>query len=178
MKTKIILILIFFSLFTPSVSAFNPSENILSYHNYGSLKQLVQHSDMIGYGEIGDVLHRYPTSIAVNHGKLVNTIQPFQMNQVIKGDQNTANVMITGVEPLPDADDPLNQIYPGPLASGSYILFLKKIKDTNEYQLAGGWQGVYPIISGKSISLYGIGFKDLNQLTVDQFHEKLRASLP
>jgi hypothetical protein len=174
-STKVITLIIFFVFgwISPKAMAFNPKQDILYPQRFPALKQLVQGSDLIGWGDVNEVTNRFSTPISVSHGKLVNTVQLFRVKQAFKGTKTSINLLVTGVEPLPRPRDPLNEIYPGPLASGSYILFLKNISGTNYYQLSGGWQGVYPILNQKSVALYGIGFKDLDQLTVSQFLQKL-----
>jgi hypothetical protein len=43
------------------------------------------------------------------------------------------------------------------------------------YTIVGGWQGVYPVYEGKTISLKEEGFPELNQLTLRQFEAKIRS---
>lgn len=46
----------------------------------------------------------------------------------LRGDaKQLMRVAATGVEPLPDADNPIDRLYPGPLVEGLYICFLKRI---------------------------------------------------
>jgi hypothetical protein len=82
-------------------------------------------------------------------------------------------VLTTGVNPLPEAKSPLNLKYPGPLADGDYVLFLKRVPGTPYYQFTSGMQSVYPLISGRTISLKDIGFQSLDQLTLHQLGSKL-----
>ena len=178
MKSKRVIVQCLFFIFlfgyTFSVAqAFDPKTDTLKTQSFDTLNHLVQGSDFIGYGQIVGGAQHFRTPNTVPHGKLVNTIQRFEIKQSFKGPIAPINLLITGVEPLPRPSDPLNIKYPGPLAPGSYILFLQKIIGTNYYQLTGGWQGVYPIVQGRSISLYEMGFHNLDQLTIHEFHQEL-----
>lgn len=84
-------------------------------------------------------------------------------------------VVSTGVEPLPDASSPLNLQYPGPLAEGNYLLFLRKVSGSQMYSTAGLWQGIYPIYQGKTIALSNLGFTELNQLSQEEAIRKITA---
>ncbi len=77
------------------------------------------------------------------------------------------------LEPMPDAESPLNLTYPGPMAEGMYIVFFYD-GESPFYLINGRWQGVYPMRDGKSIALQEAGFQELNGLTLDQFHAKVK----
>ncbi|WP_051263038.1 hypothetical protein [Tuberibacillus calidus] len=175
MKTIFAIFTIMFLAITPTKAfAFNPAFDIIEFRHYPSLSELKDTSDLIGLGEIKGVTNQYVTARRIAQGRLVNYIQRFDMRQAFKGRPQKVLLLNTGVSPLPPPRDPINARYPGPLANGQYIIFLKKIPGTPYYQLNGGWQGLYPVIQGKTVSLYHEGFPELHQLTPDQFMEKLR----
>ena len=161
--------------YVTEAKAFNPTQDIITFQKYPDVKQMKEASDLIGYGEIGAVLNKYDTHRTVSQGKLFNFVQRYKITQGIKGKPQTVSLMITGVEPLPSPRDPINAVYPGPLASGHYIMFLNKIDGTPYYRMTGGWQGIYPVIQGTSIALYNEGFPELNRLTPEQFRNKIQS---
>ena len=97
------------------------------------------------------------------------------MKEFLKGRAPAIIRLVTsGVDPLPDPSDPLNRIYPGPLAEGDYIYFLKPIKDSDLYNLVGVWQGVYPVSNGKTIALEGEGYPQFHQLSLTVMKKKIK----
>ncbi|QQE72697.1 hypothetical protein KDJ56_12030 [Brevibacillus composti] len=74
---------------------------------------------------------------------------------------------------MPDRSHRLNLSYPGPLAEGQYVLFLKKVRRSDLYSTVGLWQGIYPVYDGKTITLEGQGFPELNQLTIAELRRKI-----
>ncbi|MBG9945469.1 hypothetical protein ABE237_19460 [Brevibacillus formosus] len=143
---------------------------------YSSLKELVKKCDLIVIGRIDSNHRAYPTGRTIPQGKIVNYTQSLHVTTAIKGSSSRRlTVISTGVEPLPDASSPLNLQYPGPLAEGNYLLFLRKVSGSQLYSTAGLWQGVYPISQGKTIALTNLGFSELNQLSQEEVVRKITA---
>lgn len=139
-----------------------------------SLDELVRTSTIVAYGRFDTAHHSKTLRKQVNDRTLVNYGQNFHVYRYIKGSgPMVLEVLTTGVEPMPDADSPLNISYPGPMAEGMYIAFLVS-GESPYYLINGRWQGVYPMKDGKSITLQGAGFPELNQLTLEQFQAKVR----
>ncbi|MGC4375811.1 hypothetical protein WD019_02550 [Fictibacillus sp. Mic-4] len=142
-----------------------------------NLKELRNESTIIAFGWFNTAHLERSLGKSVQGGKLVNFVQSFQTKRYIKGSgPQIISVVSTGIDPLPAPENPLNKVYPGPMAEGEYIAFLKPLKGTKQYILVGGWQGVYPIIGGKTIALEGSGFNELNALTVQEFETKIKTS--
>ncbi|MBW5467148.1 hypothetical protein GPJ61_04575 [Brevibacillus formosus] len=143
---------------------------------YSSLKELVKKCDLIVIGQVDSNHRAYPTGHTIPQGKIVNYTQSLHVKTAIKGSSSRRlTVISTGVEPLPDASSPLNLQYPGPLAEGNYLLFLRKVSGSQLYSTAGLWQGVYPISQGKTIALTNLGFPELNQLSQEEVVRKITA---
>ncbi|MFF2528279.1 hypothetical protein ACFVS2_05120 [Brevibacillus sp. NPDC058079] len=141
---------------------------------YSSLAELVKKCDLIVIAWVDSAHRAYPTGRAIPQGKIVNYTQRLQVKKAIKGTASRLlTVISTGVEPLPDASSPLNLQYPGPLAEGNYLLFLRKVSGSQLYSTAGLWQGVYPIYQGKTIALSNLGFTELNQLSQEEAIRKI-----
>lgn len=139
-----------------------------------NVSELIKHGDLIAFGWIDSAYQSAPTRKIVRQGKVVNYVQKFQINRSFKGSSaRSVKLLSTGIEPLPDADDPINLTYPGPLAEGNYLLFLRAVKGTDMYSITGIWQGIYPMPEGRTIALQGVGFAELNGLTLDQIGQKL-----
>ncbi|WP_134683949.1 hypothetical protein [Brevibacillus migulae] len=138
-------------------------------------RDLIERSTLIVYGWADSAEQQtYPTGKRVPSGALVNFVQTLHVKRAFKGaSPKLIQLLSTGIEPLPDPKDPLNNRYPGPLAEGDYIIFLKKVSGTNLYTTVGIWQGVYPFLDGKSVALRGSGYPSLEQLSLDQFGKKL-----
>ncbi|UFJ41173.1 hypothetical protein LOK74_01020 [Brevibacillus humidisoli] len=139
-----------------------------------SVQELVNRSSLIVVGW-PDVAHdTYPTERRIGDFRLVNYVQRIQVKRVLKGTSpQILQLLTTGVEPLPDPTNPLNTKYSGPLAEGDYICFLQQVRGTEYYSLVGIWQGLYPIIDGRTVALEGSGYPSLNKLTVEQFAQKI-----
>jgi hypothetical protein len=141
-------------------------------------KDLAGRARLVVYGWTDSAQEEYPTGKQVVSGKLVNYVQTIHVKRALKGTSPRLVKLLTcGIDPLPDPRDPLNNRYPGPLGEGNYILFLKKVSGANLYTLVGIWQGVYPVVDGKSVALKGSGYPLFRQLTVDQFAKKLNSLL-
>lgn len=137
--------------------------------------QLAQRSTLIVSAWANSSFHSYPTDKKVGTYRVVHYIQTLQVNEVLKGaSPKLIRLITTGVEPLPDAKDPLNDKYPGPLAEGNYVFFLHQIKGTDYYSLTGLWQGVYPLADGKTMALGKAGFAEYNGLDVEQMKRLVR----
>ncbi|EIJ82316.1 hypothetical protein PB1_05290 [Bacillus methanolicus PB1] len=140
------------------------------------IKDLVSGSTLIAYGWFDTSHQKQPLEKSVQGGQLVNFVQSFHVNKYLKGTgDRIITVLSTGIEPLPHPLNPINKIYPGPLAEGQYVCFLKHVPGTEFYTIIGGWQGVYPVYEGKTISLQKEGFPDLNQLTLRQLEAKIKS---
>lgn len=140
-----------------------------------NLDELVRTSDIVVFGRF-DTSHQSKTlRRRVEAGTLVNYNQNFHVFKYIKGfGPKVLSVVSTGIEPMPDPDNPWNEVYPGPMAEGMYICFLTK-GESPYYYINGRWQGVYPVRDGKTIALSGAGFAELNGLTMAQTEEKVKA---
>ncbi|QRG65092.1 hypothetical protein [Brevibacillus choshinensis] len=139
-------------------------------------QDLVKQSELIVVSWVDSANQSVSTRRTLREGALVNYVQSLHVKQALKGSgQRLLKLVSTGVEPLPDASSPLNRTYPGPLAEGNYILFLRHVSGTDLYSTVGLWQGVYPLSQGQTIALQGSGFSELNQLTVEEFARKLRS---
>lgn len=140
-----------------------------------SSKDLIQQADLVvlGYPDVPD--HEFETGQMAGSFKIVNYVQTMHVKRVLKGTTSELlDLVTTGVNPLPDPSHPLNKTYPGPLAEEDYICFLKKLPNSEYYTIIGGWQGVYPIFDGKTVSLENFGFKEFNGLTVEQMEQKTK----
>ncbi|WP_126425272.1 hypothetical protein [Brevibacillus marinus] len=139
-----------------------------------NIRELVNRANLIVVGW-PDVAHEtYPTGRRVGEYRLVNYVQRMHIKRVLKGTSpQLLQLLTTGAEPLPAPPDPLNRQYSGPLAEGDYICFLRQVAGTPYYSLVGIWQGVYPIINGRTVALEGTGYPALNQLTVEQFAQQI-----
>ncbi|WP_332237687.1 hypothetical protein [Sporolactobacillus sp. KGMB 08714] len=139
-----------------------PKQIIVTQRN-PDLRSLIKTSDLIVYARLNAGINKWETGRTAAPGrKLVNSRQILHIRDAYKGTASSpAYLLSTGVEPLPRPEDPLNAVYPGPLADGDYVLFLKQYSDRYYYILNGGFSAVYPVYGGKIIALYE-GFKELN----------------
>ena len=136
---------------------------------------MVQQSDLIVLGWPENTEKKYPTNETIGHYKIFNVLQTIRTQKVLKGSPpSQVNIVTPGVDPLPNPTNPLNKTYPGPLAKENYVLFLKKLPHSEYYTMIGGWQGVYPLIEGKTVSFEGLGFQELNGLSVDQLEQRVK----
>ncbi|WP_052487825.1 hypothetical protein [Gordoniibacillus kamchatkensis] len=123
---------------------------------------------------------RYPTGRAVTGGaQIINYVQRLNVLETMKGVAPAGlRLALPGVEPLPPAKDPLNETYPGPLASDeAYVLFLEPTGLSGLYTPIGGWQGIYPIgDDGRTVALAGAGFAQLGGLTPSELRARLRSA--
>lgn len=138
-------------------------------------KQLVQRSTLIVYGRTDTAHEEFPTNTKVSGGKVVNFAQRIHVLKQLKGASPQLITLLTeGIEPLPDRSSPLNKRYPGPLAEGEYVIFLERIAGSDLYSLVGIWQGVYPVIDGKTIALKEHGFAPFNNLTIQAMSQQIQ----
>lgn len=157
-----------------AISQLNLSHQTFPSEVRSSAKELVRTSDLIVYGSFDSSSKTYDTHKKVDHGHLVNYIQKMSVMNSIKGTAPTKiNIISTSVEPLPKPDSPLNNIYPGPLAEGKYICFLKKVQNSDLYKINGGWQGTYPVINDHVLTLEPSGFQEFNGDTIKTFKKKI-----
>lgn len=144
-----------------------------------NLADLLRRSQIVATGWTDNTVQAFPTGRSVRAGRIVNFTQWLHVQKIIKGPSSTRlRLLSTGVEPLPERFSPLNQKYPGPLGAGHYLLFLQRVKGTDMYSITGLWQGVYPILQGRTIALEGSGFGELNGLTQAEVEQKLRRIRP
>ncbi|MDQ0337463.1 hypothetical protein J2S00_000233 [Caldalkalibacillus uzonensis] len=137
---------------------------------------LVDQADLIVYGTPREEPKQEPTNQKVNDGELVIFYQSFEVKEVIHGPgSRRVEIVRPGVEPLPPPEDPINLVYPGPLAdSVDYVLFLKQCDTTRHYYVVGVWQGVYPLDpQGRTIALLEEGFPTFHGLTVEEMKRKI-----
>lgn len=138
-------------------------------------RDLINRSSLIVYGWTDSAHQKYPTGTQVPSGALVNFVQTIHVKQVLKGTSSQLiDLLTTGIEPVPDPNDPLNNRYPGPLAEGNYICFLKGVPGTELYSVVGVWQGVYPIVNGKTVALQGAGYSTLHHLSVQEMARQIK----
>ncbi|TCP31597.1 hypothetical protein EV207_10287 [Scopulibacillus darangshiensis] len=165
-KSFVTLIIIFtFLLHSHSASAIDLNHMVIKSKPIKDSKELVKTSDLIFLGRFEHVKHQVRTDHAVTGGQLYNFIQPISIKDMYKGSQQTSvDLLTTGVLPLPKPENPLNTLYPGPIAEGVYLVFIKKFPHQDLYYLNGGWQGLYPVISGRTIALKESGKPEFNHL--------------
>ncbi|MDF2925015.1 MAG: hypothetical protein K0R57_3929 [Paenibacillaceae bacterium] len=143
-------------------------------------RQLVSQSDIIVLGQIPEASSSYPTGRREGGRTVVHYVQQIKVSQTWKGSARAGVRLLTsGVEPLPDAADPLNKRYTGPLAGGEYVCFLKKVPGADYYTLTGLWQGLYPVFEGRTNALLANGgFASFDQLPVDKLKAKVKSLAP
>lgn len=161
----------------PAAAAPDPAQIPVPTQTVPSEQALVHSADLIVEGRLEDGQNAYPTGGQISGRKIVHYLQTIRVNKVWKGSAAAqAELLTSGVEPLPDAADPLNKTFTGPLESGEYVFFLKRTGESGYYTLAGLWQGLVPIHEGKSISLLANGgFAAFDQLTLQQLHAKIQS---
>lgn len=158
----------------PSAHALDPRHDPINFKAAQSVTSLVHQSDVIALGTLDVPIHAYPLGIKADTGGLVNYMQFATLKRIWKGQPPAKLIVLTtGVNPLPEAKSPLNLKYPGALSEGDYVLFLKHVPGTPYYQFTSGMQSVYPLVSGRTISLKDAGFQSLDQLTLHQLGSKL-----
>lgn len=142
-----------------------------------SEKALTQSADLIVEGHLEDGQENYPTDREISGKRIVHYVQRIRVQAILKGSASSPIKLLTsGVEPLPDAANPLNKTYTGPLEAGDYIFFLRKAGGTDYYTLNGLWQGLYPVYNGKSVALLANGgFAAFDQLSLPQFQGKVKS---
>ncbi len=156
----------------------SPETKPVQFHTVTSIEALIERSDLIAVGTLEPAYQSQSIEQNVNAYHLINTKQFFKSSETWKGAPVTqVTLLSTGLKPLPKARSPLNLKYPGELAKGKYVLFLKHVGGTPYFQLATGMQSVYPIYKGKSISFVDAGLPELNQLSLKTFREKVSQSL-
>lgn len=137
-------------------------------------REMVAQSDLVIVGKIDGAYHKFETGRSIEARRIVNYVQTIQLEHGLLGTPpRPLSLLSTGVEPLPDRSHRLNLNYPGPLAEGQYVLFLKKVRRSDLYSTVGLWQGIYPVYDGKTITLEGQGFPELNQLTIAELRRKI-----
>ncbi|MCO7125762.1 hypothetical protein NIE88_08260 [Sporolactobacillus shoreicorticis] len=133
-----------------------------------------QESDLIVFTHLDQQVRKWATGQRLPSGaRFINAEQVLQIHEVLQGHAPSPSLLLTtGIDPLPDPHDPLNEQYTGPLADGDYVLFLKQYHDSQRYVLNGGFCAVYPVVSGKIIAL-DEGFKQFSGMTVSEFNHWL-----
>lgn len=163
----------------PTVSVYSAKPDIskiqIDTRQASNAKDLARRSPLIVLGWCDTAYEEVPTSLLVEGRRVVKFTQKLHIKQVLKGKSPKLLTLLSeGVNPLPDPSSPLNKHYPGPLAEGDYLVFLQPIPGTDMYSLVGLWQGVYPMLGGKTVSLEGIGFPQLNQLSAPALVKKIK----
>jgi hypothetical protein len=168
-------ILMIFGLILPVKAQNDLSKIIVSTQPTKNEKELVQKSSLIVYGWFDSAEEEYPTNKKVDNGELVNFVQTLHVKRTYKGSPpQLVRVVSTGIEPLPDPSNPLNKTYPGPMAEGEYVCFLKSLPGTDVYYIVGGWQGVYPVYQGKTVSFEDFGYPQFEGLTLQELETKIK----
>lgn len=158
-----------------SWSALSPFQLERISRKVADVETLIKETELVILGSPTGRTEEYPTWQKVANGQLKIFIQPFKVEQVIYGDKiSSFNLVRPGVDPLPPAEDPINRIYPGPLAENEdYVLFLKQLTN-DDYFVIGVWQGVYPLDpDGKTVALLEEGFTAFHHLSVDELRRKV-----
>ncbi|ASS68488.1 MULTISPECIES: hypothetical protein [unclassified Paenibacillus] len=130
-----------------------------------SASQLAKQADCIAVGRFSDSDRMVLTDRTAPQGRLVNFVQPFTVERMLKcPSSSSVRIITTGIEPLPPpSQTEANERYPGAWASGpDYLVFLQKLEGQDGYQVLGLLKGVYPIQAGKTVSLERQGFPELN----------------
>lgn len=142
-----------------------------------SPNELVKQSSLVVLGTIQSHTEEYEMNQTVQENyQLVNYVQTLKVRDTITGSgPSMIRLLITGTDPLPRPPHPLNKIYPGPLAEGDYVCFLRKVPNTNLYTLIGGWQGVYPYLNGRTVALGESGFSQFSGVTIEQLKQIIRS---
>ncbi|WPS87271.1 hypothetical protein SMD22_22760 [Brevibacillus halotolerans] len=141
---------------------------------FSSVKELTNASQAIIRATALEAVHEQATDQTVQGRKVVKYTQTFQVKATLKGSVGRqVRLVFYGLEPKPEAGDPLNLQYPGALGDGEYFLFLKKM-DSNTFTTVEKWQGIYPVFSGKTVALEGSGISELNGLTPNQMMDKIK----
>lgn len=143
----------------------------------GSAEKLTATSSLIAIGTFDDSLKSYPTKWTLPQGKLVHYVQKFTITKTLKGTSSVSiHLISTGIEPIPDKHNSLNRVYPGPFAENQkYIVFLNPLTNhPNYYTLKGVLQGIYPVFQDHTIAIEGVGFTELNDLTLQAFESKIK----
>lgn len=139
-------------------------------------KNLVEMSPLIVVGWADVPNGEYPTGKKVQNRNVVNFVQKIDVKQTLKGTATPLiDLLTTGVSPIPDASDQLNHSYPGSVAEGNYVFFLRPVTGTNLYSIVGIWQGLYPFDGGKTVGLEGYSYPEFNNLTLKQMESKLKS---
>jgi hypothetical protein len=154
---------------------------LLDLSRAGSLPALLQRSPLIVRAHTsGGAPAAHPTRHTVAGGRnIVNYVQRLHVLETLKGTPPAElRIALPGIVPLPLATDPLNEIYPGPLADDvAFVLFLQPTGLPGLYTTVGGWQGIYPFgDDGRTIALAGAGFPQLGGLTPPELRARLRAA--
>jgi hypothetical protein len=169
-------VLLVFGILLPVKAQNELSNLIVSTHPTKNAQELIHNSSLIVYGWFDSADEKYPANKKVDDGELVNFVQKVQVKRSIKGNPpQIVRVISTGIEPLPDPSNPLNKVYPGPMAEGEYVCFLREIPGTDVYYIVGGWQGVYPVYEGKIVTLEDVGFSQFEGLTIEELEAKIKA---
>jgi hypothetical protein len=145
-----------------------------------SPEQLVRSSDLIVHGQLSESVRSFPTGLHEGSRRVFHYVQTVRITELWKGSAagNTVSLLTSGVEPLPDASDPLNRTYTGPLESGEYVFFLHRAGNTRYYTLTGIWQGLYPVYGGSSIALlHNGGFAAFDRLPLASMKAKITRML-
>lgn len=150
------------------------SEFVVNSTPVSNEEELIEMSNLIVYGQFEAAVEEHRTNEQVDGGELINYVQPLKVLKAIEGKPEAViRVISTGIEPMPKPRDPLNEVYPGPMAEGEYVAFLRAVPDTDLYTIIGGWQGVYPIYEEKLISLEAYGFPDFLGMTLKQLERRI-----
>ncbi len=160
----------------PAAAAPQPGGIPVPVKPAASEKALTQSADLIVKGHLEDGQENYPTGREISGRRIVHYVQRIRVQAVWKGSAASPIKLLTsGVEPLPDAANPLNKTYTGPLETGDYVFFLRKAGGTDYYTLSGIWQGLYPVYNGTSVALLANGgFAAFDQLNLPQFQGKVK----
>ncbi|WP_426454330.1 hypothetical protein ACP26L_17185 [Paenibacillus sp. S-38] len=175
--------LLLFALAAPSPAALRaepppPGRIELPKEQMSTPQELAAKADVVVLGSLEEEAKAYPTGRRVGGHPLLNYVQVLRIRSVLHGtavSSGTLELITDGFDPLPLPQDPLNLKYTGPLVRGDYVIFLRRVPQTELYFIAGGWQGLYPLQGGRIVALQKQGgFAAYGGLTVEELKTKLK----
>jgi len=135
-------------------------------------RDLLRLSSFVLVGRLDGGIRRHVLPRWVAGRRLVVSEQPLFSERLLYPQGNVPSpifLLSPGLEPRPAAADPLTYRFPGPLAPGHYVFFLRQLPPRREaYTLVGGWQGLYPVMCGRTIALEKYGFCEFDGRTIDE----------
>ncbi|RKQ88866.1 hypothetical protein [Brockia lithotrophica] len=147
----------------------------------GNARDLVRRSSCVVLGDLDGGVRRYALPHRIAGRRLVVSEQPLYLRRCLfSADEGPLPSVLAlfspGLEPRPPAEDPLTPRFPGPFAPGRYVFFLRRLPPRRDAcTLVGGWQGLYPVVCGRTVALEGYGFCEFDGKTIDELAAVLRS---